>query len=227
MFDTHVIARTSADRKNGFGIGSALHELENAGISHAGIIAVCTDMDFAFLPEFCHQVRHISLYTRVSAWAGVELLSIPPALIRIAVEKARTYGAQLVLAHGESIMESIEKGTDFAAIDAGVDILSCPGVLDSTAAALAAERNVCIEISGSPRHAFANAKNAAVCLASGAGLVCGSGACGAEELHRPAAWQKIIDCADCSFNDRNPVLEAIRRSEKTLMQRLQTAEQKN
>ena len=227
MFDTHVMVRPDMHGGHCFGISAALHALEAAGISHAGLIAACTDMNFAFLGEFCRQVRQISLYTRVTAWAGVELLNIPPALIRPAVAESRNCGAQIVLVHGESIMDAVEKGTNFAAIDAGVDILACPGMLDQAAADLAAERHVFVELSGSPRHAFANARTIAMCISSQVAIVCGSGASRAEELHSPELWSKIMEGADVSLDGSHPVLNAVRLGEKILMQRLQRSEQKN
>ena len=86
----------------------------------------------------------------IEAFAGVELVHVPPALLPDAVEQARAQGAALVLAHGESIprqlVDVVETGTNLAAIRAGVDILAHPGLITPEDAGLATEKGVLLEL---------------------------------------------------------------------------------
>ena len=85
------------------------------------------------LPTLKTLVKTCSLYAGIEAFAGVELVHVPPALLPDAVGQAREQGAAPILAHGESIprqlADMVETGTNLAAINAGVDILAHPGLI--------------------------------------------------------------------------------------------------
>jgi len=102
---------------------------------------------------------------------GVELTHVPPGLIPQLVETARMNGAQLVLAHGETIVEPVERGTNLAAIEAGVDILAHPGLITPQEAELAAKRGVHLEITTRKGHSLTNGHVAAMARQFGAKLV--------------------------------------------------------
>lgn len=125
------------------------------------------------LPWLLQFSRHYSLYSGVEAFAGVELVHIPPALMPEAVAEARSLGAALVVAHGETMDGTAECGTNHAAIDAGVDILAHPGLLTHEDAAFAAERGVLLELTTAPVHCLANAHVAAMAKEYGCGMVFG------------------------------------------------------
>ena len=101
-------------------------------------------------------VADYSLYQEIELLAGVELTHVPPALIPDLVKKARDLGAQIVLVHGETIVEPVAAGTNHAAIMAGVDILAHPGLISPQDAAMAAEKNVYLEITTRKGHSLTN-----------------------------------------------------------------------
>ncbi|MBU0513538.1 MAG: histidinol phosphate phosphatase domain-containing protein, partial [Proteobacteria bacterium] len=69
---------------------------------------------------------------------GVELTHVPPPLIQTLAQRARDLGAELVVVHGETLVEPVAPGTNRAAIEAGADVLAHPGLLTPEEAALAA-----------------------------------------------------------------------------------------
>jgi histidinol phosphatase-like PHP family hydrolase len=87
---------------------------------------------------------------------GVELTSVPPRKIATLAEKARSLGAKWIVVHGETIMEPVAPGTNRAAIEAKVDLLSHPGLITPEDAARAAELGVFLEITTHNRHGMAN-----------------------------------------------------------------------
>jgi len=87
---------------------------------------------------------------------GVELTSVPPRKIAYLAEKARLLGAKWIVVHGETIMEPVAPGTNRAAIEARVDLLSHPGLITSEDAARAAELGVHLEITTHKGHGMAN-----------------------------------------------------------------------
>lgn len=206
----------------GFGVASALRYASLAGIRFAGLVMPCDGTGLSRLADFSAQVRRLSLYANVEAWAGVELCHIPPALLPEAVREARVAGARLVLVYGESIMDQVEQGTNFAAIEAGADIITHPGLVDAETAAFAAERGVAFELTSCPRHALTNANTAAMALKHGVPLVRGSNASRAEELTTRAFWPLVIKGAETGISGENGINlpEHLRKSEESLIRKL-------
>lgn len=108
------------------------------------------------LENLLYGVASLSTFCGLEVYAGVEITHVPPSLIPDLVEKARVLGAQLVLVHGETLVEPVEKGTNLAAIEAGVDILAHPGLISEEEAGLATERDVILEITTRKGHCLSN-----------------------------------------------------------------------
>ncbi len=108
------------------------------------------------LQSLLKMVHDYSLYQDIELLAGVEITHVPPALIPDLASRARNLGAQIVLVHGETIVEPVAAGTNHAAIMAGVDILAHPGFITLEDACLAAEKNVYLEITTRKGHSLTN-----------------------------------------------------------------------
>jgi histidinol phosphatase-like PHP family hydrolase len=87
---------------------------------------------------------------------GIELTHILPNEIHILAEKARNNGADIILVHGETIVEPVLKNTNRAAIEAGVDILAHPGLISDEDVKLAAKNNVYMELTTRKGHSYTN-----------------------------------------------------------------------
>lgn len=129
-----------------------------------------SNMDF-IIPRMIQAARDLNPFSNTRLLPGIELTHVPPALIGQLIRKARELGAQVVVVHGETIVEPVAPGTNMAAIEAGADILSHPGLLTEAEAFLAAERGVFIEISGRKGHCLTNGHVARMALRTGARLV--------------------------------------------------------
>ncbi len=102
---------------------------------------------------------------------GVELTHVVPETIAELTGDARALGARIVVMHGETVVEPVPKGTNLAAIEAGVDILAHPGLITVDEAALAAERGVALEITTRQGHSLTNGHVARIARATGASMV--------------------------------------------------------
>ena len=138
---------------------------------HAGISNL-TDV----VPALVRMCDSLEGLTDAVVLPGAELTHLRPELFAKAVEIARDAGAEVVVAHGETIVEPVLKGTNRAAILAGVDILAHPGLISADDAKLAAERGVRLEISGRKGHSLTNGHVLIQARESGARLVFGSDA---------------------------------------------------
>lgn len=123
---------------------------------------------------------------------GVEITQVPPRHIAEAARAARTAGAQVVLVHGESVVERVAPGTNHAAIASGlVDVLAHPGLIDPKDVELAREQGVTLEISGRPGHGLGNGHVVRHALEVGADLVVDSDAHRPQDLIAPAHARRI------------------------------------
>ncbi|NDV21895.1 histidinol phosphate phosphatase domain-containing protein [Desulfovibrio sp. JC022] len=110
-------------------------------------------------------------YFDIDVFAGVELTHVPPGLIGDMTEYARKAGAQIVVCHGETIVEPVAEGTNLAAIEAKVDVLAHPGMITDVEVKLAAEYGVYLEITTRKGHSLTNGHVAALARKHGAKLV--------------------------------------------------------
>lgn len=128
-----------------------------------------SNLDFV-LPRIRAVVNELNRHHQVRALAGVELTHVPPELINDLTLQARDLGADIVVVHGETIVEPVPPGTNRAAIQAGVDILAHPGLITAEDAALAAEKGVTLEISARKGHCLGNGRVVSLALVAGAPL---------------------------------------------------------
>jgi len=114
---------------------------------------------------------------KADAWGmeaipGVELTHIPVRYIDEAVRKARKVGAEIIIVHGETPVEPVEKGTNHRAVsNSDVDILAHPGMMTIDDAELAAKNEIILEITCRKGHSLANGHVANMARESGATLV--------------------------------------------------------
>ncbi len=103
---------------------------------------------------------------------GVELTHVAPGSISGLARRAKVLGADLVVMHGETIVEPVTPGTNRAAIASpDVDLLAHPGLLTLEEARAAAERGCVIELTSRRGHSLSNGHVARVCAESGAAMV--------------------------------------------------------
>lgn len=122
----------------------------------------------------------------ILAIPGVELTHIPPQAIHQIAKRAKELGAWLVVVHGESFTEPVEKGTNKAALGCpDVDILAHPGLLTLEQARTAAANGIFLEISARKGHSLANGNIVQLAKVAGAKLLLNSDAHDETELLSP------------------------------------------
>jgi histidinol phosphatase-like PHP family hydrolase len=111
----------------------------------------------AVVPQIVSFVNETQQYMpNITLLPGCELTHVPPKMIPVLVEKARSLGAQFVIVHGETIVEPVFPGTNRAAIDAGADLIAHPGLITDEDAEYAARKNVALEITSRGGHSYTN-----------------------------------------------------------------------
>lgn len=103
---------------------------------------------------------------------GLELTHVAPRSIAKLARRAKELGAEIVVVHGETIVEPVAPGTNRAAVECpDVDVLAHPGMLTPADAALAAQRGCLVEITTRGGHSLSNGHVARVCREVGALMV--------------------------------------------------------
>jgi len=132
--------------------------------------ADASNLDF-IIPRLASVCRELSSRWKITALPGIELTHIPPETFAELTERARSLGAAIVVAHGETLVEPVHPGTNRSAIDARVDILAHPGLLTREEAELAVKNGVYLEITSRKGHSLSNGHVARLAGETGAKLV--------------------------------------------------------
>jgi len=140
------------------------------------VIAITDHVDFS---NYLFVIEHIKSVAEqfskkengIEVLTGVEITHVPPSSIPKLIDLSRKAGAQVVVIHGETIVEPVEPKTNLFGIKGEADIIAHPGFISMKEAELAAKNNVFLEISGRSGHSFSNGHVAKVAMATGARLV--------------------------------------------------------
>jgi histidinol phosphatase-like PHP family hydrolase len=155
-------------------------------------------------------VSELNEHHSIRALAGVELTHVPPALLAPLTARARSLGAQIVVVHGETIVEPVPRGTNLAAIQARVDVLAHPGLLTAEEARFAAANGVLLELSARAGHCLGNGLVARLARVAGARLVVNSDAHSSRDLIDEATARKVAAGAGLEAAEIEAAFESAR-----------------
>ncbi|HHY00254.1 MAG: histidinol phosphate phosphatase domain-containing protein [Methanobacterium sp.] len=103
---------------------------------------------------------------------GAEITHAPAEIIPKLARKAKKLGAQIIVVHGETLVEPVIKGTNWSAVNCpDVDVLAHPGLITPEEARVAKENNIALEISARKGHSLGNGHVVQTALEVGADLV--------------------------------------------------------
>jgi len=129
-----------------------------------------SNLDF-IIPRIVAISDELNPVLNIKIIPGIEITHVPPKLMADTVKKARDFGAQIVVVHGETIVEPVAPGTNIAAIHAGVDILAHPGLISEDDVLAAKDKNVLLEITARRGHSLTNGHVARLGVKIGAKLI--------------------------------------------------------
>ena len=127
------------------------------GYSGMALTDHADESNYKFIIE--NQKRFQESFNKISEFkiiVGVEFTHVKPSILGKLVCDAREFGADIVVVHGETIVEPVEKRTNRAAIDSGADILAHPGLIDEEDVKLAVKNNVALELTTRKGHSYTN-----------------------------------------------------------------------
>lgn len=103
---------------------------------------------------------------------GVELTHVPPVKIPELAEKARKLSIELIVVHGETLVEPVMNGTNQSALECNeVNILAHPGLINIEQAELARDTQTYLELTSRRGHCITNGHVAKQAKKAGASLL--------------------------------------------------------
>ena len=159
------------------------------------------------IPEIIQVCTMARNYWKILAIPGIELTHVPAQAIAETAKKAKELGAWIVVVHGETIVEPVEKGTNLAALNSpDVDILAHPGLLTPEEAQLAAKNGIFLEISARKGHSLTNGHVAKLAQKAGAKLLVDSDSHTDGDLLTDAFANAVLQGTGLDSTARQPVL---------------------
>lgn len=193
------------------GVLSPIELIRRCHVSGYTVMAITDHASPSILERVVSEVRRdaelASSKWGIKVLSGVELTHVPASAIDPVARMARTLGAEIVLVHGETIVEPVESGTNLAAVKSEhVDVLAHPGLLTAEEAAIAAQNGVFLEISARKGHCLGNGRTAALALESGAKLLVNSDAHAPGDILTPGHARAVAAGAGLTDDQAEQVL---------------------
>lgn len=171
--------------------------IRRAVVAGYKVVGITDHVDFTNMEQVYTSIVKLTEEIKDCGWditviPGIEITHVPASRIEKLVGQARTLGVPLIIMHGESPVEPVEKGTNRAAIEAGVDIVAHPGLITDEDVKRAAELGVSLEISARKGHSITNGHVAKQALRYGAKLTLDSDAHSDGDFLTPSFRQTVM-----------------------------------
>ncbi|MBP2133089.1 histidinol phosphatase-like PHP family hydrolase [Methanomicrobium sp. W14] len=143
----------------------------------------------------------------VNLLAGVEITHVPPEEIGELAKEAKKNGADIVIVHGETVVEPVAPGTNLAACTSDyVDILAHPGLISGEEAIEARRHNVALEITSRGGHNRTNGHVLKSAMKSGCRIVVNSDTHGPSDLLTGNARKMVAMGAGMTSDEADNIL---------------------
>jgi len=195
------------------GVLSPIELIRRAVVNGYSAIAITDHVALGSLDRVIKEVSDdcalARAYWNILAIPGVELTHMPPQSISETAQKAKELGAWLVVVHGETPVEPVEKGTNLAAVQSPfVDILAHPGLITPGEALLAAQHGVFLELTARRGHSTTNGHVALTSQKASAKLLVNSDAHSETDLLTQALAWDIARHAGLGERECQEILES-------------------
>lgn len=160
-----------------------------------------SNFEFVFnsITKICKEIKDSGL--DITVIPGVEITHVPVKKIGKIVSLCKKINVPLIIVHGESPVEPVEKGTNREAIENGVNILAHPGLITEEDIKRAKELGVYIEITAKKGHNTTNGHVAKLAKKYGAKIVCNSDAHIHTEFFTPEFRNTVLLGSGLDYND--------------------------
>jgi histidinol phosphatase-like PHP family hydrolase len=127
----------------------------------------------------------------IKVLSGVELTHLPPEQFKPLTKYCRKKGIHVIIAHGQTIVEPVAKGTNLAALEADIDILAHPGLITDQEVKLAKKKGIFLELTSRRGHNLSNWHVAEQALKFGAKLILNNDSHDPKDIIKPQELFKV------------------------------------
>lgn len=178
-----------------------------------------SNIDFV-IPRIVKAIDKLRAYVPIEVIPGAEITHAPPGMIPDLVKEARNLGAQIVVVHGETIVEPVAEGTNRAAIEAGADLLAHPGLIKTEDILFAKETGTMLEITSRKGHSLSNGYVAKEASKFGVSLSINTDSHSPEDLITMEMARNILIAAGIDENRLEQVFENSKRFIEKILRRV-------
>ncbi len=147
------------------------------------VIAITDHVDYSNIEAVIRAIRNFTQHwpknLPIKVLPGIELTHLPLAQFKPLAQYARKQGIKIIVAHGETPAEPVLTGTNRAALEADINILSHPGLITDKDVLLAKAKKIFLEVTTRHGHSKTNSHVAKQALKLGAKLILNT------DSHRP------------------------------------------
>lgn len=120
------------------------------------VIAITDHADYSNIKQIAESVvefcRRWPKNSPIKVLPGIELTHLPPEQFKPLAKLARKKGIKIIIAHGQTPVEPVAKGTNRLSLLADIDILAHPGLISDADTQLAARGGIFLEITSRSGH---------------------------------------------------------------------------
>lgn len=143
----------------------------------------------------------------ISIIPGAEITHAPVEIIHKLAVKARKLGAEIIVVHGETIVEPVIEGTNFTAVNSSeVDILAHPGLITVEEVEIAKDNDIALEITSRRGHSLTNGHVAKLALDVGTNLVMDTDTHSPQDLISYETASRVLSGAGIPHDEFNKIL---------------------
>ena len=167
-----------------------------------------SNIDFV-LNSIVKFTKHWPRAMPIQVLPGVELTHLPPEQFKPLAKLARSKGAKVIIAHGETSAEPVLKGTNLAALEADIDILAHPGLITDAEIKLAKKKGIFLEITSRHGHDANNAHVAKLARDNRARLILNNDSHAPEDIISPYQLSEVGSRAGLSVEDLSRIFDDV------------------
>ncbi len=159
------------------------------------VIAITDHADYSnidlVIPAILKFTRNWPKDSAIKVLPGVELTHLPLNQFALLAKYCRRKGIKVIIAHGETPAEPVLAGTNRAALEADIDILAHPGLINNADVKLAKAKGIFLEITSRSGHNAANSFVAKKALKFGAKLILSHDSHEPKDIITPLQLKKV------------------------------------
>jgi len=169
------------------------------------------------VPRIAKVAAELNRHMDIEVIAGAEITHVPVRTMAKMAKLARKLGAEIVVAHGETLIEPVHEGTNDAALASDIDILAHPGLLTLKQAEQAREAGIYLELTSRRGHCLTNGLVAQLATQGRAKLLVNTDAHSPGEL---LTLEAALNVAKGAGLNKKEAEQAVVENPKELLKRL-------